>query len=65
MRPLQARSHLGLGLLLRTLGQPDEARTYLTLAVEMLREMGMIYWLPEAESELALATEAMHPPLSS
>jgi len=56
MRPLQARCHLGLGTLLRTLGRREEAQSELSLAVEMLREMGMTYWLPEAESELAACT---------
>ena len=31
----------------------DEARTELSTAVAMLREMGMAFWLPEAEDELA------------
>jgi tetratricopeptide (TPR) repeat protein len=52
MRPLQARCHLGLGALLRTLGRHEEARRHLTTAVEMLREMGMTFWLPEAEAAL-------------
>ena len=57
MRPLQARCHLGLGALLRTLGRHDEAQGELTLAIEMLRAMGMTYWLPEAEA----GAEAPHP----
>ena len=35
------------------LGRPDEARAELATAVAMLREMGMTFWLPEAEAELA------------
>jgi hypothetical protein len=31
----------------------DEARAELAAAVRMLREMGMAFWLPEAEGELA------------
>ena len=53
MRPLQAHCHLGLGKLYRRVGRFDEARAELATAVAMLREMGMAYWLPEAEGELA------------
>jgi tetratricopeptide (TPR) repeat protein len=53
MRPLEARCRLGLGKLYRRLGRGEEARTELTTAVTMLREMGMAFWLPEAEAELA------------
>jgi hypothetical protein len=56
MRPLQAHSHLGLGKLHRSMGRNEEARTELSTAAEMLREMGMAFWLPEAEAELALAS---------
>ena len=53
MRPLQAYGHLGLGTLYRRVGRPDAARAELSTAVSMLREMGMAFWLPEAEAELA------------
>jgi len=53
MRPLQAHCHVGLGKLFRRLGRPDQARAELATAVAMLREMGMTFWLPEAERELA------------
>jgi tetratricopeptide (TPR) repeat protein len=53
MRPLQAHCHLGLGKLYRRVGRTDEARTELTTAVAMLREMGMTFWLPDAEAALA------------
>jgi predicted ATPase/class 3 adenylate cyclase len=53
MRPLQAHCHLGLGKLYRRTGRKDEARAELATAVAMLREMGMAFWLPEAEGELA------------
>jgi len=53
MRPLQAHCHLGLGKLYRRIGRLDEARAELSTAVAMLREMGMTFWLPEAEAELA------------
>ena len=57
MRPLQAHCHLGLGTLYRRAGRVDEARAELTTAVAMLSEMGMAFWLPEAERELAAVTE--------
>lgn len=53
MRPQRAHCHLGLGKLYRRVGRLDEARAELSTAVAMLREMGMMYWLPEAEQELA------------
>ena len=56
MRPLQARCYLGLGKLYRRVGRPDEARAELATVVAMLREMGMAFWLPEAEAELAAAS---------
>jgi hypothetical protein len=56
MRPLQAHCHLGLGKLYRRIGRTDEARAELATAVAMLQEMGMAFWLPETEAELAEAT---------
>jgi class 3 adenylate cyclase/tetratricopeptide (TPR) repeat protein len=56
MRPLQAHCHLGLGKLYRRIGRAEAARTELITAVSMLREMGMTFWLPEAETELAHLT---------
>ena len=47
MRPLQAHCHLGLGKLYRRVGRLDEARVELATAVAMLREMEMMFWLPE------------------
>jgi tetratricopeptide (TPR) repeat protein len=55
MRPLQAHCHLGLGKLYRRTCRMDEARAELSVAVTMLREMGMTFWLPEAEQALAAA----------
>jgi hypothetical protein len=52
MRPLGARCHLGLGQLWRKANQPARAREHVTTAVTMLREMGMAYWLRQAEAEL-------------
>jgi len=53
LRPLQAHCRLGGGTLCRRPSRPDDARAELATAVAMLREMGMAYWLPEAERELA------------
>jgi hypothetical protein len=53
MRPLQAHCHLGLGKLYRRIGRVGDSRVELATAVEMLNEMGMTHWLPEAEAELA------------
>ncbi len=56
MRTLQARCHLGLGKLYRRVGRLAEARAELSTATDMLGEMGMVFWLPEAQAELAAAT---------
>jgi len=55
MRPVQTHCHLGLAKLYRRTGRYDEVRAELSMAVAMLREMGMPYWLPEAERELTAA----------
>jgi hypothetical protein len=52
-RPLQTHCHLGLDKLYGKVDLYDEARAELSTAVAMLRDMGMAYWLPEAENELA------------
>jgi class 3 adenylate cyclase/tetratricopeptide (TPR) repeat protein len=53
MHPLAARCHLGLGKVHRVTGDVAAARGELCRAVDMLREMEMTYWLPDAESESA------------
>ena len=53
MRPLQAHCHRGLGLLYATIGQQEQARAELSMAVEMYRDMDMTFWLPETEAALA------------
>jgi hypothetical protein len=58
MRPLQARCRLGLGSRFRRIGRSDEARAELSTAATMLREMGMTFWLPEAQAELARVSGA-------
>jgi hypothetical protein len=39
----------------RRTGRLEEAHTELSTAIQMLREMEMVHWLPEAEAELAAA----------
>jgi len=50
MRPLIAHCHLGLGKLYRRTGKREQARDALTTATTMYREMGMTYWLEQAEA---------------
>jgi tetratricopeptide (TPR) repeat protein len=55
MRPLQAHCHLGLGTLYVKTGQREQARTELSMAIDLYRDMDMIFWLPQAEAALAQA----------
>jgi tetratricopeptide (TPR) repeat protein len=57
MRPLQAHCHRGLGTLYARQGQPEQARTALSTAIELYRTMDMTFWLPQAEAALAQAEE--------
>ena len=50
MRPLVAHCHLSLGKLYRRTGQREQAQEHLTMATAMYREMGMTYWLEQAEA---------------
>ncbi len=52
MRPLLARCHLGLGQLYRRTGKRQEAMEHLTTAMLMHREMGLRFWLEQAEAEM-------------
>jgi hypothetical protein len=52
MRPLLAHCHLGLGVLYRRAGTPQEAREHIRTAGTMFGEMDMRYWLEQAEAEL-------------
>ena len=52
MRPLIAHCHLGLGKLSRRTGQREQAQEHLTIATTMYREMGMTYWLEQAEAQV-------------
>ena len=51
-RPLVAHGHLGLGKLYRRTGKRGQAQEHLTTATTMYREMGMTYWLEQAEAEI-------------
>jgi predicted urease superfamily metal-dependent hydrolase len=54
MRPLVAHCHLGLGKLDRRTGKREQqAQEHLTTASTMYCEMGMMYWLEKAQTELA------------
>jgi hypothetical protein len=44
--------HLGLGKLYRRTGEREQAQEQLITATTMYREMGMTYWLEQAEKEL-------------
>ena len=52
LRPLLAHCHLGLGKLAGRMGQREQARECLTTATTMYREMGMTYWLEQAQAEM-------------
>jgi hypothetical protein len=52
MRPLVAQCHLGLGKLYRRTGNREQAREHLNTAATMYHEMGMTYWLEQAEAEI-------------
>jgi hypothetical protein len=57
MRPLQAHCHRGLGTLYAATGQREQARSALTMAIEMYRAMDMTFWLPQTEAALAQVEE--------
>jgi tetratricopeptide (TPR) repeat protein len=52
MRPLVAHCHLGLGRAYAGAGDREQARTHLTSALSMYREMEMRHWPKQAESAL-------------
>jgi class 3 adenylate cyclase/tetratricopeptide (TPR) repeat protein len=53
MRPLQAHCHRSLGTVYSQTGQLEHARTELSTAIDMYRDMAMTFWLPETEAALA------------
>jgi DNA-binding NtrC family response regulator/tetratricopeptide (TPR) repeat protein len=52
MRPLVAHCHLGLGRLTGRTGECEKARRHLTTAATLYRDMGMDFWLRQAEAVL-------------
>ena len=50
MRPLVAHCHLGLCKFYKRTGKREQAQEHLTSAATMFREMGMTYWLEQAEA---------------
>jgi tetratricopeptide (TPR) repeat protein len=52
MRPLQAHCHRGLGTLYAATGQREQARTALSTAIALYRDMEMTFWLPQTEAVL-------------
>ena len=55
LRPLVAHCHLGLGKLYRRTGKREQAQEHLTTATTMYRDMGMTYWLEQAEAEMRVS----------
>jgi tetratricopeptide (TPR) repeat protein len=53
MRPLQAHCHAGLGTLYTRTDRWAQARTELSVAIALYRDMEMTSWLPQAEATLA------------
>jgi tetratricopeptide (TPR) repeat protein len=53
MRPLQAHSHRGLGILYTNIGRREQARAELSTAIALYHAMNMTFWLPQAEAALA------------
>jgi len=53
MRPLQAHCHRSLGTLYAATSQPEQARTALSTAIALYRDMEMTFWLPQTEATLA------------
>jgi tetratricopeptide (TPR) repeat protein len=53
MRPLTARCHAGLGLLLLRAKRRDDSQHHLDTAVAMFREMAMRFWLDKLEVDRA------------
>jgi tetratricopeptide (TPR) repeat protein len=53
LRPLVAHCHLGLGTLDQRTGQTEQAQEHLATATALYREMGMTYWLAQADAAMA------------
>jgi class 3 adenylate cyclase/tetratricopeptide (TPR) repeat protein len=53
MRPLVAHCHLGLGRFYRRTGKCEQAQGHMTTATAMYGEMGMGFWLEQAQAEMS------------
>jgi hypothetical protein len=53
MRPLMAHCYQGLGTLYAQTHQPGQARAALATAIDLYRDMGMRFWLPQVGAVLA------------
>lgn len=53
LRPLTAQCHLGLGKRYASAGQRANAETHLNTAASQFQELGMRFWLQQAQSALA------------
>jgi tetratricopeptide (TPR) repeat protein len=53
MLPLQAHCHRDLGMLYAATDQQEQARTELSTAIALYRDMDMTFWLPQTEAALA------------
>jgi hypothetical protein len=58
MRPLVAHCHLGLGKLHRHTGKLEQAKEHVATATTMYRDMGMQFWLEQAEAEMSQLQES-------
>ena len=58
MRPLVAHCHHGLGRLYGQTSRGAPARAALATAIALYRDMGMTFWLPQAEAALAQVESA-------
>ena len=52
MRPLVAQCHFGLAKLFRRTNKREQAQEHFTTATTMYREMGMQYWLEQAQDKM-------------
>ena len=52
MGPLQVHCHHGLGRLYYQTGRGEQARTAMSMAIDLYRAMVMTFWLPQTEAVL-------------
>jgi hypothetical protein len=52
LRPLVAHCHFGLAKLSRQSNRREQAKEHFTIAITMYRDMGMQFWLEQAEVEM-------------